>query len=57
MRALAAIAFAFAAAALAAHAEELGYDGARHLLNRTGFGASDAEVRAFSTLDGPRFAR
>jgi len=51
MRALAAIAFAFAAAALAAHAEELGYDGARHLLNRTGFGASDAEVRAFSTLD------
>ena len=49
MRALAAI--AFAAAALPAHAEELGYDDARHLLNRAGFGASDAEVRAFSTLD------
>ncbi|HEX4764154.1 MAG TPA: DUF1800 domain-containing protein [Usitatibacter sp.] len=49
MRALAAI--AFAAAALSAHAQELGYDNARHLLNRTGFGASDAEVRAFSTLD------
>jgi len=49
VRALAAI--AFAAAALPAHAEELGYDDARHLLNRAGFGASDAEVRAFSTLD------
>src|SRR5689334_674972 len=40
-----------AAAALAAHAEEIGYEGARHLLNRVGFGASDAEVRAYSTLD------
>ena len=40
-----------AAAAFAAQAQEIGYDGARHLLNRAGFGAADAEVRAFSALD------
>ena len=37
--------------ASAAHAAPLGYDGARHLLNRTGFGASDAEVREFAPLE------
>ena len=30
--------------------EPIGVAGARHLLNRAGFGASDAEVRAFSSL-------
>jgi uncharacterized protein (DUF1800 family) len=30
--------------------QELGYEGARHLLNRAGFGASDSEVRAFAPL-------
>jgi uncharacterized protein (DUF1800 family) len=39
-----------ALAALAARAEAIGYEGARHLLNRTGFGATDAEVRAFCAL-------
>src|SRR4051812_31925273 len=39
-----------AAAGFAARAEPLGYDGARHLLNRTGFGATDAEVREFAPL-------
>jgi len=43
--------FALAAAALAAHAAPIGYEGARHLLNRTGFGASDAEVSAFAPLE------
>jgi uncharacterized protein (DUF1800 family) len=38
------------AAASAAQAGEVGVEGARHLLNRAGFGASDAEVRAFSSL-------
>jgi uncharacterized protein (DUF1800 family) len=38
------------AAASAAQAVEIGVEGARHLLNRAGFGASDAEVRAFSSL-------
>ena len=28
--------------------QQLGYEGARHLLNRAGFGASDAEIRAFA---------
>jgi uncharacterized protein (DUF1800 family) len=40
-----------AACALAAHATPIGYDGARHLLNRTGFGATDAEVAAFAPLE------
>jgi uncharacterized protein (DUF1800 family) len=35
----------------AAQAAEIGYDGARHLLNRTGFGATDAEIRAYAPLD------
>src|SRR6202521_3812649 len=35
----------------AAHAAAIGYDGARHLLNRTGFGATDAQIREFSSLD------
>ena len=39
-----------ACAALAARAQALGYDDARHLLNRTGFGATDAEVREFAAL-------
>jgi uncharacterized protein (DUF1800 family) len=34
-----------------AHAAAIGYDGARHLLNRTGFGATDAQIREFSSLD------
>ena len=38
------------AVASAAQAAEIGAEGARHLLNRAGFGASDAEVRAFAPL-------
>ena len=49
MRLLAAIA-AFLAAA-AAQAAPIGYDGARHLLDRTGFGATDREVREYAALD------
>ncbi len=37
--------------AASALAEPIGYDGARHLLNRTGFGATDAEVRDFAALE------
>ncbi|HST01038.1 MAG TPA: DUF1800 domain-containing protein [Usitatibacter sp.] len=40
-----------AACALAVHAAPIGYDGARHLLNRTGFGATDSEVAAFAPLE------
>jgi uncharacterized protein (DUF1800 family) len=40
-----------AAASLGAAAEPIGYDGARHLLNRTGFGATDAEVWKYAPLD------
>ena len=40
-----------AACALAAHAAPIGYDAARHLLNRTGFGATDAEVAALAPLE------
>src|SRR6478672_7242768 len=36
---------------LAAHAAGIGYDGARHLLNRAGFGATDAEIAEFAALD------
>jgi uncharacterized protein (DUF1800 family) len=36
--------------AAAAHAQAIGYEGARHLLNRTGFGATDAEIREFAPL-------
>ena len=51
MRAAAAaffFAFAFAAAAAAA---PIGEEGARHLLNRTGFGATEAEVRELAPLE------
>jgi uncharacterized protein (DUF1800 family) len=40
----------FVGACAAAHAQGIGYDGARHLLNRAGFGATDAEVRSLATL-------
>jgi uncharacterized protein (DUF1800 family) len=36
---------------LAAHAAGIGYEGARHLLNRTGFGATDAEVAQLASLE------
>ncbi len=43
--------FAVASAAVAAPATApMGYDDARHLLVRTGFGPTDAEVRAFAAL-------
>ena len=45
------IAFLFLLATLAVRAAPIGYEGARHLLNRTGFGATDAEVRAFAPLE------
>jgi len=35
----------------AAAAVPIGYEGARHLLARTGFGATDAEVRSLAALD------
>ena len=41
----------------AAHAQAIGYDGARHLLARTGFGATDAEIREFASLDRPAAVR
>ena len=34
----------------AAQADAIGYEGARHLLNRTGFGATDAQIRELATL-------
>jgi len=36
---------------LAAQAEAIGYQGARHLLDRAGFGATDREVREYAALD------
>ncbi|MDQ2767330.1 MAG: DUF1800 domain-containing protein, partial [Gemmatimonadota bacterium] len=49
MKIVAAIAlFVFASAASAG---PIGYEGARHLLNRTGFGATDAEVREYAPLE------
>jgi hypothetical protein len=39
-----------AAAVLAHAAAPMGYDDARHLLARTGFGPTDAEVRDYATL-------
>jgi uncharacterized protein (DUF1800 family) len=44
-------AFVLTLVALAARADPIGYEGARHLLNRTGFGATDAEIAAFAPLD------
>ncbi len=35
---------------VAAYAAGIGYEGARHLLNRTGFGATDAEIAEFAPL-------
>ena len=37
-------------AATAARAEAIGYEGARHLLNRAGFGATDSEIGALAPL-------
>ena len=37
--------------AWSARAAPIGEEGARHLLNRTGFGATEAEVRALSSLE------
>jgi hypothetical protein len=37
--------------AFACQAAAIGYDGARHLLNRTGFGATDAEIARYATLE------
>src|SRR5262245_26681586 len=47
-----AVALLFLASGLAFAGSEatLSYEDARHLLNRTGFGASDAEIRAFAKL-------
>lgn len=44
------LAAAFCFLSLAARAEAIGYEGARHLLNRTGFGAGDAQIREFAPL-------
>jgi uncharacterized protein (DUF1800 family) len=49
MRFLAAAVIALVSAA--AQAAGIGYDGARHLLNRTGFGATDAEIREYAPLE------
>ena len=49
MRIAAVVAFVLLpAAALAA---PLGYEGARHLLTRVGFGATDTEIRDYAKLD------
>jgi len=44
------IAVVLLAACAFARAAAMGYDDARHLLNRTGFGATDAEIRAYAAL-------
>ena len=44
------IAVVLTALPAAAASPVLGYDDARHLLARTGFGPTDAEVRAYATL-------
>ncbi|HVN36336.1 MAG TPA: DUF1800 domain-containing protein [Casimicrobiaceae bacterium] len=55
-RRLAALAWTLAVAALASHAPALaasaalGYDDARHLLARTGFGPTDTEIRAYAAM-------
>ena len=41
----------FLAASVGAHAAPIGYEGARHLLDRAGFGATDREIREFATLE------
>jgi uncharacterized protein (DUF1800 family) len=51
MRTIAAFTLILAAThATAALAAGMGYDDARHLLNRTGFGATDAEIRQMALL-------
>src|SRR5271169_3388873 len=59
MRSLTVFAPCFAAAlALPALASApLSYDDARHLLNRTGFGATDAEIRHFTGMSREDAAR
>ena len=44
------IAIVSLAACALAHAAGMGYDDARHLLNRAGFGATDAEIREYAAL-------
>jgi uncharacterized protein (DUF1800 family) len=46
-----------AAVAAAAPAGALGYDDARHLLNRTGFGATQAEIERFAGMTREQAAR
>jgi len=57
MRAAFAFGLCLFAAALPAGAATLTYDDARHLLNRTGFGATDAEIRRFTGLSREDAAR
>jgi uncharacterized protein (DUF1800 family) len=53
-----AVALLVSLAASAASAAGIGYEGARHLLNRAGFGATDAEVAEFALLErGPAVER
>ncbi|HUH91588.1 MAG TPA: DUF1800 domain-containing protein [Casimicrobiaceae bacterium] len=52
-----AVSLAACAAVPAAVAATLSYDDARHLLNRTGFGATDAEIRRFAGLTRDKAAR
>src|SRR5271170_591161 len=49
--------FAAAVALPAMAAAPLSYDDARHLLNRTGFGATDAEIRRFAGMSREDAAR
>jgi hypothetical protein len=49
MRSILAVLAVFAS--LGAQAQAIGYEGARHLLDRAGFGASDADVREYAALD------
>ncbi|QJR14999.1 DUF1800 domain-containing protein [Usitatibacter palustris] len=50
MRAVLALLLLFLSLAGNAQGQAIGYDGARHLLNRTGFGATEAEVRDYAKL-------
>ena len=50
LRAFVAVIASASVPALAASSAVLGYDDARHLLARTGFGPTDAEVRAYAPL-------
>jgi uncharacterized protein (DUF1800 family) len=47
---LAAFLFCASFLSLDTRAEAIGYEGARHLLNRTGFGATDAEIRELAPM-------